>query len=452
MHRLAYSFAMVVAGLVSVWPSSTMAKQKPAKVVVIGVDGVSLNLLEPYAKAGVTPNMKRMLEQGARGDLASIWPLRTPQVWTTAVTGKYPGQHGIWDHLSNTYFNPPPFRTKQKIRVTTKDRRSKALWNILSEKNISTASVGWMATWPAEDVSSTVLVSPIELKGDKRQTTIKGSFYRDAPNMVMPKSYEKSVRQLIVEASDLSAEDMAPFAMMPPDSSALYKLPYLRRYVYGLKWSLARARSVENITLSVAAKAQPDVLFTYFQCTDSMLHRFWIFQMGEERIRARLAGHKLDASHAAELSKRFGKVVEACYRDVDARIGRILKEVAGPETLVLLISDHGFGDAPEPHRMRDEPYSGNHLDDGIVLAMGPGIQAGELISGVSILDITPSILHHLGLPVASDMPGKVVANMIGATGKRAVELIGSYETKPQHEIPYKKGYPPKGSTRRSDFE
>ena len=174
--------------------------------------------------------------------------------------------------------------------------------------------------------------------------------------------------------------------------------------------------------------------------------------MGEERIRARLSGHKLNASYSAELADRFGKVVEACYRDVDARIGRILKEVAGPETLVLLISDHGFGDASEPHRMRDEPYSGNHLDDGIILATGPGVEAGSLIQDVSILDITPSILHHLGLPVASDMPGKVVANIIGVSGKRAVELIGSYERKPQHEIPYKKGYPPKGSTKRSDFE
>ena len=140
--------------------------------------------------------------------------------------------------------------------------------------------------------------------------------------------------------------------------------------MYGLKWSLARARSVENITRDIAARVQPDVLFTYFQCSDSMLHRFWIFQMGEERIRARLKGHKLDTSHTSELSKRFGRVVEACYRDVDARIGRILEEAAGPETLVLLISDHGFGDAPEPHRMRDEPYSGNHLDDGIILATG----------------------------------------------------------------------------------
>lgn len=432
--------------------ATTAAQAAPAKVVIIGVDGVSLNLLEPYVKAGVTPNMGRLLQEGARGDLSSIWPLRTPQVWTTAVTGKYPGQHGIWDHLSNTYFNPPPYRTKAKKRVTTRERQSKALWNIASDKNISTLSVGWMATWPAENIAGGVVVAPIELQGDKRQTTIKGSFYRDAPNMVMPKRYEPSVRKLIVEASDLSASDMEPFANIPGESSSLYRLPYLKRYVYGLKWSLARARSVENITRHLAAQVQPDVLLTYFQCTDSMLHRFWIFQMGEQRIRERLVGHTLDASHSAELSRRFGKVVQACYRDVDARIGRILKEVAGPDTLVLLVSDHGFGDAPEPHRMSDEPYSGNHLDDGIILASGPGIEPGLLLKNVSILDITPSVLHHLGLPVASDMPGKVVPGIIGKSSKRATELIGSYELKPQHKIPYKNGYPPKGAVRRSDFE
>ena len=80
--------------------------------------------------------------------------------------------------------------------------------------------------------------------------------------------------------------------------------------------------------------------------------------MGEERIRARLKGHKLDTSHTSELSKRFGRVVEACYRDVMLALGGFSTKQLGPDTLVLLISDHGFGDAPEPHRMRDEPYSG----------------------------------------------------------------------------------------------
>ena len=445
--------ALVLAGIL--WgaaPAATEGGQNPVKVLVIGVDGVSLNLLEPYAEAGVVPNMAKLLKEGARGDLSSIWPLRTPQVWTSAVTGKYPGQHGIWDHLSNTYFNPPPFRTKKKLRVTTENRKSKALWNMLAERGLATGSVGWMATWPAESVANATVVAPVELMGDPRQTTIKGSFYRDAKRFVQPEIHLPAVRERIVEASDLSPEDLAPFADIPQKGSRLLKLPRLKRYIYALKWSLARAKSVEAITDYLYEEKQPDLLLTYYQCTDSLLHRFWIFQMGEERVRKRLKQHKIPARDAAELTRRFGKVVEACYRDVDARIGRLLEKAAGPNTLVLLVSDHGFGDAPPPHKMGGEPYSGNHLDDGIVLARGPGVVAGSRLDNVSILDLTPSILNYLGLPAGLDMAGRVVPELIGSKGSSSVQSVESWEAKPQVKIPFKEGYPPKGVTHRSQFE
>ncbi|MEL6548456.1 MAG: alkaline phosphatase family protein, partial [Myxococcota bacterium] len=80
-------------------PSLSWAK--PADVVIIGLDGVSLNVLVPMAEKGAAPNLGQLLREGARGDLEVIWPLRTPQVWTSSVTGKLPGQHGIWDHKSN---------------------------------------------------------------------------------------------------------------------------------------------------------------------------------------------------------------------------------------------------------------------------------------------------------------------------------------------------------------
>ena len=431
-------------------PSS--AGPKPAKVLIIGVDGVSLNLLEPYAKAGVVPNMARLLEEGARGELSSIWPLRTPQVWTSAVTGKYPGQHGIWDHLSNTYFNPPEFRTKRKSRITTEHRKSKALWNMLSERGLSTVSVGWMATWPAEKVDGSVIVAPVELMGDRRQTTIKGSFYKDAERFVQPESHLESVRSHITEAAHLAPEALAPFADVPGPKSPLMSLPSLKRYSYALEWSLARAQSVDAITEYLHQAEEPDVLLTYYQCTDSLLHRFWIFQMGEERVRKRLAQHKLPTKYAPELVRRFGKVVEACYRDVDARIGRLLEKAAGPDTLVLLVSDHGFGDSPEPHRIKGEPYSGNHLDDGIILARGPGISARARLSNVSILDLTPTVLHYLGLPVGEDMAGRVVPELVGGKASLPVDMIATWEVESQDEIPYREGYPPKGVTHRSQFQ
>ena len=84
--------ALLVLLLVSSLPLAANAEPAhPAKVVVIGIDGGSLNLLDPYSKAGITPNMGALMQQGTRGHLASIWPLRTPQVWTSVATGKLPG-------------------------------------------------------------------------------------------------------------------------------------------------------------------------------------------------------------------------------------------------------------------------------------------------------------------------------------------------------------------------
>ena len=130
----------------------------------------------------------------------------------------------------------------------------------------------------------------------------------------------------------------------------------------------------------------------------------------------------------------------------------MLEQAAGPDTLVLLISDHGFGDSLEPHLIRGEPYGGNHLDDGIILARGPGIAAGSRIEGVSILDITPTVLHYMGLPVGDDMAGKVIPALVGNKASKPVATVPTWEAKPQLKIPYREGYPKKGVTHRSHIK
>ena len=413
------------------------------RVVVIGLDGASLNMIGPLAQAGAIPNTAALISGGASGDLASIWPLRTPQVWTTLATGKYPGQHGIWDHYTNTKYNPPPMRTKDKQRFTSKQRRAKALWNIADEAGLKTLTVGWIASWPAEKLDHGIMAAPIVRMNPAKQVSIKGSFWRDANQQVYPKSKWATVKPLIVERDDLSAEDVREFADLPAANSPLYRLPNMTRYVGALKWSVARARTVEAISLGLLKEADPDVLMLYFQCSDSLLHRFWIFKESEEEIRARLSHHKISPAHVSELTRRFGRVVEACYRDLDARIGRILAAARGPETLVVLVSDHGFGPAPVPHPDPKEPYGGNHRDDGVIIAAGPGIAAGRKISGASVLDIAPSLLYHLGQPVADDMRGRLIPELFAedALVRRPLQRVPSYEKKPQLKIPFIQGWP-----------
>ena len=84
----------------------------------------------------------------------------------------------------------------------------------------------------------------------------------------------------------------------------------------------------------------------------------------------------------------------------------------GPDTRVILMSDHGFH--PDHLRPRSIPRipagpAIEHRDFGILAMAGPGIKQDELLHGAGILDITPTLLAMFGLPVGDDMDGKVLA-------------------------------------------
>ncbi len=416
-----------------------------AKVLLIGIDALSLPVIEPLVEAGRLPELAALMRSGGAGPLASYWPLRTMQVWTSVVTGKRPGRHGIWDHVANSYYNPPEFRTAERKVYTSADRRSKALWQLLGEKGISSLTVGWPTTWPAEKVPEAIIVAPKVLYGDERRVTIKGSLWRHVEGAVQPARLEQTVRGLIVEPDQITPDELASLADVPAPGSPLLRLPKIRDYVYALRWNLARARSVEAVTLALAEQTRPEVVLAYFQCPDSLGHRFWIFSKPLTEIRARLRQFKIPVQHAEALEEHFGQVIARCHQDVDARVGRLVDTLAGPDTLVVLVSDHGFGDGPKHHPFKAEPYGGIHWSNGAILARAPGLKGGSRLKGASTLDITPTILYHLGLPVAGDMQGRVLEALFPAAQleDRPIERIPTYEQQPQLQSPYPDGYPPK---------
>jgi predicted AlkP superfamily phosphohydrolase/phosphomutase len=70
----------------------------------------------------------------------------------------------------------------------------------------------------------------------------------------------------------------------------------------------------------------------------------------------------------------------------------------------------GFGDGNLVHYQNDQPY-GCHHPDGILVASGPGIRSGVGLPVANVLDITPTVLHSLGLPVPCDLDGKVLESI-----------------------------------------
>jgi arylsulfatase A-like enzyme len=81
--------------------------------------------------------------------------------------------------------------------------------------------------------------------------------------------------------------------------------------------------------------------------------------------------------------------------------------------------------------------SGTHdVTDSVLIIKGPHIKHGIRLSGVSIMDITPTLLTWLKIPVARDMDGRVVRELFEEEyiQENPVRQIDTYETS-EHPIP-----------------
>jgi tetratricopeptide (TPR) repeat protein len=90
-----------------------------------------------------------------------------------------------------------------------------------------------------------------------------------------------------------------------------------------------------------------------------------------------------------------------------------LVEQAGPDTLVLLVSERGVqtgGLRPQDPDTAFRQFGGApwYREHGIVALAGPGVKAGARVTGAGLLDIAPTVLRCLDMPIGEDMPGRVL--------------------------------------------
>src|SRR3989338_8916239 len=98
-----------------------------ARMLVIGLDGATWTLLTPFMEQGLLPNLKRLLKQGAAGNLASTVPAHSGPAWTTFMTCVNPGKHGVFGFLHRTYGQTITLRP-----ISSRDIQAPTIFQILS--------------------------------------------------------------------------------------------------------------------------------------------------------------------------------------------------------------------------------------------------------------------------------------------------------------------------------
>ena len=106
---------------------------RPARqLLIIGWDAADWILIDRLFAAGRLPNLRRLVDAGARANLGTLEPKLSPLLWTSITTGKTADKHGVLN-----FVEPKPDGSGLQVSSST-TRKTKALWNILSQHGIAT--------------------------------------------------------------------------------------------------------------------------------------------------------------------------------------------------------------------------------------------------------------------------------------------------------------------------
>lgn len=377
-----------------------MSKKLAKKVLLIGWDAADWKVIHPLIDSGKMPALEKLINTGVMGNLATLDPPLSPMLWTSIATGKTADKHGILG------FTQPDSENKQIRPVLSTSRKVKALWNILMQEGYKTNVVGWWPSHPAEPVNG-VYVSNFYHKLDKIPLHAPRRFAHDS---IHPKELEQTLMSLRVHPGDLTYAHLLPFV---PDAAKVDQ--DMDRRLNGVAKITAEAATVHGAATWIMEHTEWDFMAVYYDAIDHYSHGFMNF-------------HPPRMKHVPkELYERYKGVVEGGYIFHDMMLERLV-ELAGPDTTIILISDHGFhSDHLRPKRIPKEPAgpAAQHRPYGIICMNGPHIKKDELIFGSTLLDITPTILTMFGLPIAKDMDGKPLIQAFDEQIK--LDMIESWE-------------------------
>jgi tetratricopeptide (TPR) repeat protein len=138
--------------------------------------------------------------------------------------------------------------------------------------------------------------------------------------------------------------------------------------------------------------------------------------------------------------RKFQDAVEQSYVVQDEVIGEFMDRM-GDDTVLMVISDHGFKTGASRLKNRPEIWAGNaakwHRPNGIIALYGKGIKRGYTLRDASILDVAPTVLALQGLPRASDMPGRILDDAFEASLKQELnrKTVATLQREREEEVP-----------------
>jgi hypothetical protein len=389
------------------------------RVWMIALDAASLDLVTSAAQSGKLPNFGRILDAGAVVHLATIHPTSPEAVWAAVATGKLPQKNGVRSPALYRLSLAPASEAVQLLpdfcfasglvrfgildeeSRTSASIRSSPLWSILSSVGTSVALLNWPLTYPAPAVLGYVV-------SDRFARPAQAPAATDGSPLLYPPDAEAEAARALDEWRD---ERPTP----PPGAADISDRHRMASRVDQL---------YDRIFLSLRRDRPAQVSIVRYQSLDQIGHYFLRY--------ARPSGFG-DVSD--EERRLFGDVLVAHYALVDAAIGRAIAAL-GPADLLLVVSGYGMeplglGKRVLERLIGDPDISGSHegAPDGFLMAYGEPVAKTAQVGRASVVDVLPTLLYFLGLPVGRDMDGYVRTDLFSRsfTADQPITYIPTYD-------------------------
>lgn len=261
----------------------------PSKVLVIGLDGATFRLIDPWVAAGELPNLAQIQLTGSRGNLRSTVRPESAVAWSSFATGVNPGRHGVFGFAN--------VQTDYKVKINTAQSvQAPRFWQIAGQFGKQVGLVNIPMTYPPQPVNG-FMVSGMLTPSVQNQFT-----------------YPPELRnELLSTLGDY---------IISVDGIGRNKDDFIQL--------LRRCTELRAQGALHLMRSRPwDLFVVVFVAPDRLQHFLWS-DMDAEHPR-----------HSSEDGARFGQAILEQYRQLDAVVGELWRQ-SGDDVMIVLLSDHGF--------------------------------------------------------------------------------------------------------------
>jgi predicted AlkP superfamily phosphohydrolase/phosphomutase len=277
------------------------------KTLLIGLDGATFTVVDPLVERGVMPFLGSLLARGVRAPLTSVVPPLTPPAWTSLMTGKRPGEHGVFDFFQKESTDSEYFHF-----ASSQDVGSAMIWSIASEHGKRVVSLNFPLMFPPPAVDGYVVPGGwIPWRQLRLGCSPPGLFDRlkTLPSFD-PREMALDMKLEVKGIEGCAADEYADWIRL-----------HTRREQ---RWfEIARHLLAEDAEIELGA--------VMFDGTDKLQHLCWRF---------------IDPAFRPQQPTPWEAEIMALCDEYFARLDGIIRELvelAGDDATVVVASDHGFG-------------------------------------------------------------------------------------------------------------